>query len=54
MEISDPPRPKWGLMVILGLVFMIIQRIREPEYFRRKLEVVDPAVLASAPAGGAR
>jgi len=22
-----------------------------PEYFRRKLEVVDPAVLADAPAG---
>jgi len=39
------------LMVILGLIFMIIQRIREPEFFRRKLEVVDPSVLAKAPAG---
>lgn len=38
-------------MVVLGLVFMIIQRIREPEFFKRKLEVVDPSVLAKAPAG---
>jgi amino acid transporter len=37
--------------VILGLVLMIIQRITMPEFFRRKLEVVDPAVLANAPAG---
>jgi amino acid transporter len=41
------------LMVILGLVFMILQRLREPEFFRRKLEVVDPSVLANAPAGRA-
>ncbi len=41
------------LMVLLGLVFMFIQRVREPEFFRRKLEVVDPSVLAKAPAGRA-
>jgi hypothetical protein len=30
---------------------MIIQRITMPEYFHRKLEVVDPSVLAHSPAG---
>ncbi len=39
------------VMVILGLVLMMIQRITMPEFFRRKLEVVDPATFASAPAG---
>jgi amino acid transporter len=39
------------LMIILGLVGMLIQWIREPEFFRRKLEVVSPSVLANAPAG---
>jgi len=38
-------------MIILGIVLMIVQRITMPEYFRRKLEVVDPSVLANAPAG---
>jgi amino acid transporter len=42
------------VMIILGLLGMIIQRITMPEFFKRKLEVVDPAVLASAPARGAR
>jgi amino acid transporter len=42
------------LMIILGLIGMIIQRITMPEFFKRKPEVVDPAVLASAPAGAAR
>ncbi len=37
--------------VILGLVGMIVQRLWMPEFFRRKPEVVDPAVLAAAPAG---
>jgi amino acid transporter len=41
------------VMVILGLVLMIVQRVREPEFFSRKLEVVDPSVLANAPAGRA-
>ncbi len=41
------------VMIILGIVFMIIQRIRQPEFFRRKPEVVDPAIVAGAPAGGA-
>ena len=39
-------------MIILGLVLMIVQRISNPEFFKRKLEVVDPALVASAPAGG--
>jgi amino acid transporter len=38
-------------MIILGLVLMVVQRITMPEYFHRKLEVVDPSVLANAPAG---
>ena len=38
-------------MIILGLVLMVVQRISMPEYFHRKLEVVDPSVLANAPAG---
>jgi amino acid transporter len=41
------------VMIILGLVLMVIQRIMEPEFFRRKLEVVDPAIVATAPAGRA-
>jgi amino acid transporter len=40
-------------MIVLGIVLMIVQRITMPEYFRRKLEVVDPSVLAKAPAGRA-
>jgi amino acid transporter len=39
------------LMIVLGLVAMIIQRITMPEFFRRKPEVVDPAIVAHAPAG---
>ena len=39
------------LMVIFGFVGMFIQRITMPEYFRRKPEVVDASVLATAPAG---
>jgi hypothetical protein len=39
------------VMAILGLVFMTIQRVRMPEFFRRKPEIVDPAILAAAPAG---
>jgi amino acid transporter len=37
--------------IILGLIGMLYQRIVAPEFFRRKPEVVNPAVLASAPAG---
>jgi len=39
------------VMIILGFVGMMIQRITMPEFFRRKPEVVDPAILATAPAG---
>jgi amino acid transporter len=38
-------------MIVLGIVLMIVQRITMPEFFKRKLEVVDPSVLADAPAG---
>ncbi len=37
--------------IILGIVAMVIQRITQPEFFKRKPEVVDPAIVASAPAG---
>ena len=39
------------VMIILGFVGMLVQRLTMPAFFRRKLEVVDPAVLAHAPAG---
>ena len=38
------------LMVALGVIGMLIQRVTMPEFFRRRPEVVDPAVLAGAPA----
>jgi hypothetical protein len=40
-------------MVIIGLVLMFVQRITAPEFFARRPEVVDPSVLAAAPAGRA-
>jgi amino acid transporter len=39
------------LMIVMGIVLMLIQRITMPEYFKRRPEVVDPAVLLDAPAG---
>ncbi|MGO9903868.1 MAG: APC family permease [Solirubrobacteraceae bacterium] len=39
------------LMIIIGLVLMIVQRVTMPDYFRRRPEVVDPSVLTNAPAG---
>jgi amino acid transporter len=39
------------LTIILGIIGMLIQRVTMPEFFQRKPEVVDPAVLAAAPAG---
>jgi amino acid transporter len=39
------------LTIILGIIAMLIQRVTMPEFFRRKPEVVDPAVLAAARAG---
>jgi amino acid transporter len=41
------------VMIILGFVGMLIQRVTMPEYFKRKPEVVDDSVLATAPAGRA-
>jgi amino acid transporter len=42
------------VMIILGFVLMLIQRGWMPEFFKTtKREVVDPATLARAPAGGA-
>ncbi|MHB8656569.1 MAG: APC family permease [Solirubrobacteraceae bacterium] len=40
------------VMIIVGLVLMVVQRVTMPGYFRRRPEVVDPAILASASAGG--
>jgi amino acid transporter len=39
------------LTIILGVVAMAIQRITNPEFFKRKPEVVDPRTVAAAPAG---
>jgi amino acid transporter len=40
------------LMVILGIVFNIVQRVTMPDFFKEnKPSVVDPAILATAPAG---
>ncbi len=41
------------LMIIMGLVLMIVQRLTAPEFFKRRPEVVDPSIVAGAPAGGA-
>lgn len=38
------------LTVVLGLISMVIQRFWMPEFFTRKPEVVDPAVLERGPA----
>jgi hypothetical protein len=50
-----PPLVIAGTMLALGVVLMLLQRIREPEFFRRRPEVVDPEVAihgAVAPTGG--
>jgi hypothetical protein len=40
------------LMIIIGIVLNIVQRITMPEFFlTNKPEVVDPAILENAPAG---
>src|SRR5581483_5008197 len=38
------------LTIVLGLVWMVIQRLTMPEFFRRKPEVADPAVLGGSAA----
>ena len=54
-----PPLVIAAVLMGIGVVLMIGQRIREPEFFRRKLEVVDPHVAihgasqAGTPTGGA-
>jgi amino acid transporter len=47
----------WGLAavigvgaLVLGVVLMIAWNLKEPEFFRRKPEVADPALLESGPA----
>jgi amino acid transporter len=53
-----PPLVIAGVLMGLGVVLMILQRLREPEFFRRGLEVVDPHVaihgasVSGATAGG--
>jgi amino acid transporter len=39
------------LTIVLGLIAMSIQRVTMPEFFRRKPEVVDPAVLVPERSG---
>ena len=39
--------------LLLGIPLMLLAQWRLPEFFRRKPEVVDPAIVAGAPAGGA-
>jgi amino acid transporter len=39
--------------IIIGFVWMLVQRVMMPDFFRRKPEVVDSSVLAGAPAGRA-
>jgi len=48
-----PPLVIAVVLMGFGVVLMFAQRIREPEFFRRKLEVVDPhvAVHGASPAG---
>ncbi|MGZ4287645.1 MAG: APC family permease [Solirubrobacteraceae bacterium] len=41
------------LTIILGLLAMIYMRVTAPEFFKRKPSVVDPAIVAHAPAGQA-
>lgn len=35
-----------AFMIVLGVVLLIAQRVREPEFFKRKTEVVDPGLAA--------
>jgi amino acid transporter len=39
-----PPLVIAGVLMAVGVILMIAQRIREPEFFRRRPEVVDPHV----------
>jgi amino acid transporter len=38
--------------LLLGVVLMIWWRLTHPDFFKRRPEVVDPAVIAAAPAAG--
>lgn len=39
--------------LLLGVILMFLQQRATPEFFRRKPELADPALVARAPAGGA-
>ncbi len=40
------------ITIIIGIVLMVVQRIVNPQFFKTsKPEVVDPAIVAGAPAG---
>jgi uncharacterized membrane protein len=41
------------VMILLGLALLIVQRLRDPEFFKRKTEVVDPALAATVTQKGA-
>ena len=45
-----PPLVIAVVFLVLGLVLMIVQRYRNPAFFRRKLETAPPGVLDAAPA----
>ncbi len=36
-----------GVFMLVGVVLMVGQRFREPDFFTRRLEVVDPAIARS-------
>ena len=38
--------------LLLGVVLMYLPGIGTPAFFKRKPEIADPALVASAPAGG--
>jgi amino acid transporter len=41
------------VMIVVGLVLLIAQRLKDPEFFKRKTEVVDPGLAATVTQKGA-
>lgn len=42
-----------AVMVIVGLGLLIAQRVKDPEFFKRKTEVVDPGLASTVTQKGA-
>jgi hypothetical protein len=38
--------------LLIGIPFMLLAQWKLPEFFKRRSEVADPALVASSPAGG--